>query len=72
MGGQYLLGYLTVPVNMHNKSEASHWSLPVNLHKHLQWELARGIHGSMFASIGRAFLLWVGVSANQLKSEISS
>ena len=39
MGGQSLLGYLIIPLNIYNKSEASYWFSPLNLHKHLQWKL---------------------------------
>ena len=39
MGGQSLLGYLIIPLNIYNKSEASYWFSPLNLRKHLQWKL---------------------------------
>lgn len=58
MEDQCLLGYLTIPVNIYNKSEASHWSFSLNIHKHPKWELPGSIHDSGLASIARAYSHW--------------
>lgn len=59
------MGHLIVPVNIHNKPEVSHWPAPLSFCGCLKWKLLGGIHDSRFASIGRAFLPWVGVCASE-------
>lgn len=60
-----LLGHLTVPVNILNKSRDFPSVCPIRLPEHLKCEILGGIHDSRFASIGRDFLPWVGVSASE-------
>lgn len=59
------MDHLIVPVNIRKKSEVSHWPTPLSLHGCLKWELLGGIRDSGFASIERAFLPWVGLSASE-------
>lgn len=63
-GSQCLLGHLAVPIDTHNKSEASHWSTPLNLHRRLKWEHPGGVLlcDSQFSYIQKAFNSWVGLS----------
>lgn len=63
--GQCALAIFTVLFSLHNESEGSHWSLPLNLHSSFKWELPGGLHDSGFASVGRAFFPWIRVSARE-------
>ena len=65
--GHCLLGQLTVPIDMHNESEAFHWFTPLNFHGCYKWEISGGIYDSGFASIRRAFLPWIRVNTNDCK-----
>ena len=58
--GQCLLGFLTVPMDVHNKSEFSHWSCylssPLNHIATLNGNSQEVIYMTRFASIGRALI----------------
>ena len=56
---------LTVLLSLHNQTQASHWSVPLNVYNRLKQEPPGGVCDSGFASAGKAFLSWIGVSANE-------
>ena len=63
--GQYALAIITGLYLLHNQTEASHWSILLNHYNCFKQELPGGMHDSGFASMGRDFFPWVGVSTNE-------
>ena len=63
--GQCVLAVFTVLFSLHNKTDTSHWLIPLNLYNHLKQELTGDICGSGFASTKRAFFPSIGVSSNK-------
>ena len=49
--GQHALAIFTTLFSLHNQSEASHWSVPLNSYNCLKQELAGGVHDSEYASV---------------------
>ena len=63
--GHCALAVFTFLFSIYNKSEASHWSSPLNPHNCLKRELPGHTPDSMSYSLKRALLPLIGVSANE-------